>query len=92
VASTRSALLEPWALYPLLFVVAGAALEADKLYTVAVNDFILGGGDGYGALGGGRLITGGGAGALVANDVMAYVEKLGKVAPAVEGRIKILGQ
>jgi 2',3'-cyclic-nucleotide 2'-phosphodiesterase (5'-nucleotidase family) len=72
--------------------VAGAALEADKLYTVAVNDFILGGGDGYRALGGGRLITGGGAGGLVANDVMAYVEKLGKVAPAVEGRIKILGQ
>jgi 2',3'-cyclic-nucleotide 2'-phosphodiesterase (5'-nucleotidase family) len=72
--------------------VDGAALEADKLYTVAVNDFILGGGDGYGALGGGRLITGGGAGGLVANDVMAYVEKLGKVAPAVEGRIKILGQ
>jgi 5'-nucleotidase/UDP-sugar diphosphatase len=72
--------------------VAGAALEADKLYTVAVNDFILGGGDGYGALGGGRLITDTGAGGLMANDVMAYVEKLGKVAPAVEGRIKVLGK
>ena len=72
--------------------VGGAPLEADKLYKVAVNDFILGGGDGFAALGGGRLITDSGAGALMANDVMAYVEKMGKVAPAVEGRIKVLGK
>ncbi len=71
--------------------VGGAVLEADRLYKVAVNDFILGGGDGYAALGGGRLITDTGAGALVANDVMAYVEKLGKVAPAVEGRVTLVG-
>ena len=72
--------------------VGGAPLVADKLYKVAVNDFILGGGDGFAALGGGRLITDSGAGALMANDVMAYVEKLGKVAPVVEGRIKVLGK
>ena len=72
--------------------VGGAALEADKLYKVAVNDYILGGGDGYASLGGGRLITDTGAGALLANDVMAYVEKMGKVAPVVEGRIKVSGQ
>ena len=72
--------------------VGGAALEADKLYTVAVNDYILGGGDGYAALGGGKIITGTGGGQLVANDVMAYVEKTGTVKPAVEGRIKKLGQ
>ena len=72
--------------------VGGAPLEADTLYKVAVNDYILGGGDGYAALGGGRLITGTGAGQLVANDVMAYVEKAGTVAPVVEGRIKILGK
>ncbi|MGL4237985.1 bifunctional metallophosphatase/5'-nucleotidase [Tabrizicola sp.] len=72
--------------------VGGAALEADKLYKVAVNDFILGGGDGYDALGGGRIITDGPTGQLVANDVMAYVEKLGTVNVAVEGRIKKLGQ
>ncbi|MFM7444063.1 MAG: bifunctional metallophosphatase/5'-nucleotidase [Tabrizicola sp.] len=72
--------------------VGGAALEADKLYKVAVNDYILGGGDGYAALGGGRIITEGPTGQLVANDVMAYVEKLGTVNVAVEGRIKKLGQ
>ena len=72
--------------------VDGAALEADKVYKVAVNDFILGGGDGYDALGGGRIVTDGPTSSLVANDVMAYVEKLGTVKPVVEGRIKILGQ
>lgn len=72
--------------------VGGAALEPDKLYKVAVNDYILGGGDGYAALGGGRIVTDGPTGQLVANDVMGYVEKLGTVKMAVEGRIKKLGQ
>jgi 5'-nucleotidase / UDP-sugar diphosphatase len=72
--------------------VGGAPLEADKLYKVAVNDYIVGGGDGYAALGGGRIITDGPTGQLVANDVMAYVEKLGTVNVAVEGRIRKMGQ
>ena len=72
--------------------VNGAPLEADKLYKVAVNDYILGGGDGYAALGGGKVVTNAGGGNLVANDVMAYVEKMGVVKPAVEGRIKMMGQ
>ena len=61
-------------------------------YKVAVNDYIVGGGDGFAALGGGRILTDGPTGQLVANDVMAYVEKLGTVKVAVEGRIKKLGQ
>jgi 5'-nucleotidase / UDP-sugar diphosphatase len=72
--------------------VAGAPLAADTVYKVAVNDYILGGGDGFAALGGGRVVTNAGGGNLVANDVMAHVEKLGTVKPMVEGRIKILGQ
>jgi len=72
--------------------VGGTALNPDTLYKVAVNDYILGGGDGYAALGGGRVLTNIGGGNLVANDVMAYVEKQGTVKPAVEGRIKKLGQ
>jgi 2',3'-cyclic-nucleotide 2'-phosphodiesterase (5'-nucleotidase family) len=71
--------------------VAGAPLEADKLYTVATNDYLIGGGDGYAALGGGRIVTGTGGGQLVANDVMAYVEKMGSVKMALDGRIKKLG-
>ena len=73
-------------------IVGGAPLEADRLYKVAVNDYILGGGDGYAALGGGRIITDGPTGQLVASDVMAYVEKQGTVNVSVEGRIKKLGQ
>lgn len=72
--------------------VAGKPLEAATLYKVAVNDYILGGGDGYDALGGGRMINDTGAGALVATVVMEEVEKAGKVSPKVEGRIKRLGQ
>ncbi len=72
--------------------VAGAPLQPDTVYTVAVNDYILGGGDGYDALGGGKIVTDGPTSSLVANDVMAYVEKMGTVKPAIEGRIKILGQ
>lgn len=72
--------------------VAGAPLEMEKVYKVAVNDYILGGGDGYAALGGGKMVTNAGGGNLVANDVMAHVEKLGSVKAEVEGRIKILGQ
>jgi 5'-nucleotidase / UDP-sugar diphosphatase len=72
--------------------VGDAPLNPDTVYTVAVNDYILGGGDGYAALGGGKIKTDGPTSSLVANDVMAYVEKLGTVKPAVEGRIKVLGQ
>ena len=72
--------------------VGGAPLDPDKLYRVATNDFILGGGDGYGALGGGRVIVDAGNGNLLANDVMAYVEAQGTVAPTIEGRIRTIGQ
>ncbi len=72
--------------------VNGAPLAPDTVYKVAVNDYILGGGDGYAALGGGRIVTNQGGGNLVASDVMAYVEKAGVVKPAVEGRIKLLGK
>ena len=72
--------------------VGDAALDPAKTYKVAVNDYILGGGDGYAALGAGVLLTNAGGGGLVAQDVMTYVEKAGTVAPAVEGRIKVAGQ
>ncbi|MCW1918356.1 5'-nucleotidase C-terminal domain-containing protein [Rhodobacter sp. KR11] len=71
--------------------VAGKPLEAATLYKVAVNNFMLEGGDGYDALGGGRMINDTGAGVLVANAVMDYVETAGTVSPAVEGRITRLG-
>ena len=69
----------------------GAPLDPDKVYSVATNDFILGGGDGYGALGGGKVRINAGNGNLMANDVMAYIAESGKVTSTVEGRIKLAG-
>ena len=40
---------------------------------MATNDYILGGGDGYAALGGGKVLINAGNGNLMANDVMDYV-------------------
>ncbi|MCR8723155.1 bifunctional metallophosphatase/5'-nucleotidase [Frigidibacter sp. ROC022] len=71
--------------------VGGEPLEMDKLYKVAANDYILGGGDGYSALGGGRVLINAGNGNLMANDVMDYISKMGTVTAKVEGRIKKLG-
>ena len=71
--------------------VAGAPLDVNKTYKVAVNDYILGGGDGYSALGGGKILARA-AGGVLANDVIAYLQKMGTVAPEIDGRIKVLGQ
>ena len=71
--------------------VAGAPLDVNKTYKVAVNDYILGGGDGYSALAGGKILARA-AGGVLANDVIAYLQKMGTVAPEIDGRIKVLGQ
>ncbi len=71
--------------------VGGQPLDPDKVYRVAANDYILGGGDGYSALGGGKVIVNAGNGNLMANDVIDYVAKAGKVTVGVEGRITKLG-
>jgi len=72
--------------------VNGALLDVNAVYKVAANDFILGGGDGFAALGGGNVLINGGNGNLMANDVMDYVVKTGGVTSAVEGRIKKVGE
>ena len=71
--------------------VDGKPLELEKVYTVATNDYILGGGDGYAALGGGKVLVDAGNGNLIANDVMDYIAKTGKVDVGVEGRITKVG-
>ena len=55
--------------------VGGEPLDMDKLYKVATNDYMLGGGDGYDALGGGRVIIDERNGNLMANDVIDYIVK-----------------
>ncbi len=66
-------------------------LDLNKVYTVATNDYMLAGGDGYAALGGGKVIINAGNGSLMANDVIDYIAATGKVTTGVEGRIRKLG-
>ena len=68
--------------------VGGAPLDPAKVYTVATNDYMAGGGDGYAALGNGRQLIDAAGATLMATMVMDYVEAAGEVAPAVDGRIR----
>lgn len=72
--------------------IGGEPLDVNKVYRVVTNDYIMGGGDGFTALGGGKVIVDKGNGNLMATDVMDYVAKLGKVTVGVEGRIRKLGE
>lgn len=71
--------------------VGGKALDVNATYKVATNDYMLGGGDGYGALAGGRVLINAGNGNLMANDVIDYIISMGGVNAKVEGRIKTVG-
>ncbi len=71
--------------------VGDAPLDPGKVYRLATNDYMLGGGDGYSALGGGKVIVNAGNGNLMANDVIDYIAEAGKVTVGVEGRITNLG-
>lgn len=72
--------------------VNGADLDVNATYKVATNDYMLRGGDGYGMLGGGRVLINQANGNLMANDVMDYIAKMGHVTTKVEGRIKRVGE
>ncbi len=72
--------------------IGGEDLDVNKLYTFATNDYALGGGDGYGMLGGGRVLINSGNGNLMANDVIDYIIANGGVKTTVEGRIKVVGE
>lgn len=68
-------------------IVNGAPLDEAKIYSVATNDFMLRGGDGYTMLAGQMKPTVDSGGPLMASDVMSYARKLGSINAKVEGRI-----
>ena len=68
--------------------VGGAALDRAKTYTVATNDYIYGGGDGYAALSRGKPVIDPSGGTLMATMVMDHIAATGSVAPELEGRIQ----
>jgi 2',3'-cyclic-nucleotide 2'-phosphodiesterase (5'-nucleotidase family) len=67
--------------------VGGAPLDPAKRYTVATNDYMQSGGDGYAALKNGRALIDASGAKLMANVVADYITAQGSVAPQVEGRI-----
>ncbi len=67
--------------------VGGQPVDPARVYRVATNDFIYGGGDGYSALSKGRSIIDPSGAKLMATMVIDYVTQRGTVAPKVEGRI-----
>ena len=68
--------------------VGGAPLAPAKVYTVATNDYMAGGGDGYASFANGRQLIDASGATLMSSMVMDYLEAKGTVAPAVDGRIR----
>ena len=69
--------------------VGGKPLDKAAVYTLSTNDFMYGGGDGYGMLKSAKPLFGVRDARLMANDVMAYIAKRQTISPKVEGRIKL---
>ena len=69
--------------------VGGEPLDPAKSYTVATNDFMGRGGDGYKMLRKGKTLINADSAKLMANDVMVRVRKLGTVKTGVDGRLTI---
>lgn len=76
--------------------IGGKPLDPAAIYRVAINDYMLRGGDGYGMFaktsGAGSSDVSADAGnRLLANDVMSWLREKGSVAPRIDGRIHING-
>jgi 5'-nucleotidase len=69
--------------------VAGAPLDPNRTYTVAITDYMLTGGDGYGMFRGQRVLIAPEAGDLIVAALEKYVAAKKEVAPRIEGRIVI---
>jgi 5'-nucleotidase / UDP-sugar diphosphatase len=67
--------------------VGGAALDKAKTYTLATNDFMARGGDGYGVFRSAKILIGAKSGTLMATQVINHIAGAGNIAPKIEGRI-----
>ncbi len=68
--------------------VGGKALDPAKIYRVATNDYMAGGGDGYAVLKKGKALIDASGATLMATTVMDHIAATAPVAPKVEGRIR----
>ena len=69
--------------------VNGQPLDPAKVYTVALPDYVMNGGDGYAMFPGQKVLVDAQAGDLVVLALEKYIAKRGTVSPAVEGRVVI---
>ena len=72
--------------------IGDSEVDVNATYKFATNNYAMGGGDGYGMLGGGRVLINDGNGSLMANDVMDFIVDQGGIRNTVEGRIKVVGE
>ena len=70
--------------------VGGTPLDAERRYQVAVVDYVANGGDGITAFREGQMIVDAESGPLAAEVLLQAVATAGTIAPAVDGRIRIL--
>ena len=67
--------------------VGGVALDQGATYTVAIDEYLAGGGDGYDVLKAARVRADVSGATLVTNALIDYIRAAGTVAPVLEGRI-----
>ena len=67
--------------------IGNAALDDNKIYTIATNDFLARGGDGYDMFRDAKQLLPASDSPLMAAEVMAYLRRIGTVRTGVEGRI-----
>ncbi len=65
-------------------------LDEAATYTVATNDFMLRGGDGYRMLASGQVLVSPVDGPIMANAVMEAIQRMRTISPRVEGRITMV--
>ncbi len=65
-------------------------LDPAATYTVATNDFLLRGGDGYAMLATGQVLVSPVDGPVMANAVMEAIQRMRTIRPQVEGRITLV--
>ena len=69
--------------------IGGKPLDPKATYTLATNDYIATGRDGYASLKNGHPLLGVRDAKLMANDVMSYVTAKKSISPKVEGRVTL---
>lgn len=69
--------------------VGGRPLDPTAFYTVATNDFMARGGDGYATIRAGEVLINEAGGPVMATAVVEAIQRAGTVSPRVEGRITV---